>query len=163
MGPFGPGATLPRGGAIPRGAPVRAPPWEAYLRFLTLPMGTPDSAPPVDVFVHHKRCLWERLVSKTTIVHYQLLKWCQPAPPTNCFKNKIDKHTNVFYLNLKLLSGISKLWGLQHCVILNLKPQCTQRVMAKDQCLEEPIMLCYGRLWARWEGVAHQLFLRKKM
>ena len=87
-GPFGPGATLPRGGAIP------------------------DSAPPVGVFVHHKRCLWERLVSKTTIVHYQLLKWCQPAPPTNCFKNKIDKHTNVFYLNLKLLSGISKLWGL---------------------------------------------------
>ena len=112
MGPFGPGATLPRGGDIPRGRPSGRPPGKHILRSSTLPMGALDSAPPVGVFVHHKRCLWERLVSKTTIVHYQLLKWCQPAPPTNCFKNKIDKHTNVFYLNLKLLSGISKLLGL---------------------------------------------------
>ena len=111
-GAIWPGRYAPERGRHSQGAPVRAPLWEAYLRSSTLPMGSPDSAPPVGVFVHHKRCLWERLVSKTTIVHYQLLKWCQPAPPTNCFKNKIDKHTNVFYLNLKLLSGISKLWGL---------------------------------------------------
>ena len=111
-GAIWPGRHAPERGRHSQGAPVRAPLWEAYLRSSTLPMGAPDSAPPVGVFVHHKRCLWERLVSKTTIVHYQLLKWCQPAPPTNCFKNNIDKHTNVFYLNLKLLSGISKLWGL---------------------------------------------------
>ena len=111
-GAIWPGRHAPERGRHSQGAPVRESLWEAYLRSSTLPMGAPDSAPPVGVFVHHKRCLWERLVSKTTIVHYQLLKWCQPAPPTNCFTNKIDKHTNVFYLNLKLLSGISKLWGL---------------------------------------------------